>query len=277
MRVGAPSISVDDRLARLCAMVESESQAFEPFELVIGVPRQYVGWLDPSGNAFVPTLLLLAGVLSEPLKIEAAVSSRLLAGAKQASKLYHEWWQVPSALIDHVGDADAARPFASCSGLFFTRGVDSWFSALRAQRGQLSHQITHLLYAADFDHQYTASTRTLAVRATQEAADRLGLPLVPINHNGRDLLDRFVNWERSHGAVLAGIGLALGGRGGMAILRRHVQGRPRPEMHGGTRARSGSIAHGAGEGRGEWRGGPPRRRRQLSPPHPRITHHRPAA
>lgn len=217
MRVGAPSISVDDRLARLCAMVESESQAFEPFELVIGVPRQYVGWLDPSGNAFVPTLLLLAGVLSEPLKIEAAVSCRLLAGVKQASKLYHEWWQVPSASIGHDGDADAARPFASCSGLFFTRGVDSWFSALRAQRGQLSHQITHLLYAADFDHQYTASTRTLAVRATQEAADRLGLPLVPINHNGRDLLDRFVNWERSHGAVLAGIGLALG-RG----LRRAV-------------------------------------------------------
>src|SRR5208337_4043737 len=50
-----------------------------------------------------------------------------------------------------------------------------------------------------------------ALELTREAAGCMGLPLIPISHNGRDLLDRFINWELAHGGVLAGIGLALGG------------------------------------------------------------------
>jgi len=67
------------------------------------------------------------------------------------------------------------------------------------------------LYAPDFDRQYSPATRRRALGLTREAAGCMGLPLICISHNGRDLLDRFINWELSHGGVLAGIGLALGG------------------------------------------------------------------
>jgi hypothetical protein len=68
-----------------------------------------------------------------------------------------------------------------------------------------------LLYAPDLDLQYSPSNRRRALQSTREAAECLGLPLIHVSHNGRALLDRFVNWERSHGGVLAAIGLALGG------------------------------------------------------------------
>ena len=94
--------------------------------------------------------------------------------------------------------------------LFFTRGVDSWHSALRDRHHEKQTEITHLLYAPDFDRQYSAATRRRALALTREAASSVGLPLIPIFHNGRDLLDRFINWELCYGGVLAGIGLALG-------------------------------------------------------------------
>ncbi len=210
MRVHPPSIHVSDTEARLSATVESEFQAFEPFQLTISVPRQYVGWLDPSGNAFLPTLLLLAGVLDESLNIEAPVSPRSLAGSHAANDLYQQWWGVSKVDIQAAGHNQANGLTSGSTALFFTRGVDSWYSALRAQRGMVLPSVSHLIYVADLDRQYSPQNRQRAIAATREAAGKLGIHLIPVSHNGRELLDRFVNWERSHGAVLAGIGLALG-------------------------------------------------------------------
>ena len=110
-------------------------------------------------------------------------------------------------------EALAAREASRRQGarLFFTRGVDSWHSALRDRTDEQPGHLTHLLYAPDFDRQYSPATRRRALELTREAAGCIGLPLIRVSHNGRELLDRFVNWERCHGGVLAGIGLALGG------------------------------------------------------------------
>ncbi len=45
-------------------------------------------------------------------------------------------------------------------------------------------EITHLLYAPEFDRQYSAATRRRALALTREAASAVGLPLIPIVHNG---------------------------------------------------------------------------------------------
>jgi hypothetical protein len=209
MIVPKSRLLLDDDEARIVAAVWSESGNFTPFELVIGVPRAYVGWLDLTGNPFVPTLLPLAAVLGERLRVEGTVSPRLLEHTEQASELFRSWWGFGPVAVEAEAVA-AERCPGEGNGLFFTRGVDSWYSALRDRSRERPGHLTHLLYAPDLDCQYTPATRRRALELTREAAGGIGLPLVAVSHNGRHLLDRFLNWERSHGGVLAGIGLALG-------------------------------------------------------------------
>jgi hypothetical protein len=210
MIVQKSRLLVDEEEARLVAGVSSETGKFTPFELVIGVPRAYVGWLDLTGNPFVPTLLLLAGVLRERLRLEGTVSPLLLSRTKKVCELFRSWWGIEPVAVEAEPRA-AERCTGEGNAAFFTRGVDSWYSALCDRADGHPGPLTHLLYAADLDRQYSPPTRRRALALTREAAACLGLPLIPVSHNGRDLLDRFVNWERSHGGVLAGIGLALGG------------------------------------------------------------------
>ena len=210
MIVRKSRLLLDEDEARIAATVLSEAGHFPPFELVIGVPCAYVGWLDLTANPFVPTLLLLASVLRENLRLDGTVSPLLLSNAKKASELFRSWWGTASVSVEAEALAAQRPPRGGCA-LFFTRGVDSWHSALRDRTEEQPGPVTHLLYAADFDRQYSPATRRRAVRLTREAAQCLGVPLVPISHNGRDLVDRFLNWELAHGSVLAGIGLALGG------------------------------------------------------------------
>jgi hypothetical protein len=210
MIVRKSRLLLDEDEARIAATVLSEAGHFPPFELVIGVPRAYVGWLDLTGNPFVPTFLLLASVLGENLRLDGTVSPQLLSNARKACELFRSWWGTASVSVEAEALAAQRPPGTGCA-LFFTRGVDSWHSALRNRTEEQPGPVTHLLYAADFERQYSPATRRRALRLTREAAHCLGLPLLPISHNGRDLVDRFLNWELAHGGVLAGIGLALGG------------------------------------------------------------------
>jgi len=196
--------------ARIAARVVSENETFAPFDLSIGVPACFAGWLDLSGNPLLPMLLPLAAVLGERLRIEGSVSPQLLGNARVAGDLMQRWWGVAPVSVEAEGSA-IERPAGAATGLFFTRGVDSWYSALLSKAGGIPESITHLIYAPDFDRQYSAGTRRRALELTREAGRSLGLPLIPTSCNARELLDRFINWERSHGGVLAGIGLAMGG------------------------------------------------------------------
>jgi hypothetical protein len=209
MIVEKSRLLLEEGEARIVATVRSEAGNFTPFDVFIGVPSDYVGWLDLTGNPFVPTFLLLANMLGETLRLRGTVSPLLLHNAHNASALFQSWWGMAPAAIE-ADASDVTQPAGAGCALFFTRGVDSWHSALRDRTGEKRGKVSHLLYTPAFDRQYSAATRRRALALTREAADQLGLPLIKISHNGRDLLDRFINWERVFGGVLAGISLALG-------------------------------------------------------------------
>src|SRR5271157_2900774 len=162
MIVQKSRLLLDDHEVRIVASVQSEAGNFTPFEIVIGVPRAYVGWLDLTGNPFVPTLLLLAGVLGERLRLEGTVSPLLLGNTKKACELFRSWWGIAPVPVEAEALA-AERRAGEGSALFFTRGVDSWHSALRDRINEQPGHLTHLLYAPDFDGQYSPATRRRAI------------------------------------------------------------------------------------------------------------------
>jgi len=64
------------------------------------VPRAYAGWLDLTANPFVPTLLMLAGVLGERLRLEGTVSPLLLSNAKKACELFRSWSGIAAVPVE---------------------------------------------------------------------------------------------------------------------------------------------------------------------------------
>ncbi len=218
MIVRTPRIDLDRTLARLTARVESDAGAFAPTTITFSVPRSHVGWLDASGNPWVPTCLLIAARLHERLVVEAPVSSRLLAGATAVAGWWNDWWDLPVPHIEAEAAPVSPQPAGPETVACFTRGVDSWFTALRATSPGAAVPATGLVYLPDLDRQYSPPTRRRAVRRTQEAAATLGLPLLVVGFDGRDLIDRFVIWDDVFGSVLAGVALALGGEVGRFLL-----------------------------------------------------------
>ena len=103
MIVGKSRLVLEADEARIVATVRSEDGHFTPFDLVIGVPGAYVGWLDCSGSPFVPTLLLLAGVLGERLRLESPVSPLLLDNTRKACELFRSWWGIAPVPIEAAG------------------------------------------------------------------------------------------------------------------------------------------------------------------------------
>ena len=122
MIVEKSRLLVDEDEARIVASVRSEAGNFTPFELVIGVPRAYVGWLDLTGNPFVPTLLLLAGVLGERLRLEGTVSPLLLSNTKKVCELFRSWWGIAPVPVEAEARAAERCPGEGNAALLHPRG-----------------------------------------------------------------------------------------------------------------------------------------------------------
>ncbi|MFZ0529715.1 MAG: hypothetical protein WAL91_04160, partial [Propionicimonas sp.] len=90
-------------------------------------------------------------------------------------------------------------------GAFFSGGVDSWYTVIRHP------EITHLIYVEGFDVPLADMRLRERTRShIRRVATELGKPLIEVETNLRDLLDRYTLWaQESHGAALACVAIGL--------------------------------------------------------------------
>src|SRR4051812_26468102 len=145
----------------------------------------------------------------EDLEIDGTVSEGLLARAEQIQGVYTTWnpWLRPVAVrpdaqrsADSGGEAVAA---------FFSRGVDSSYTAVAPRPGLPA--LTHLLFVDGLDLRHDAEVRAEEVRRAAEGAQAAGLPLLLTATNLRELSEPLCDWEDMAGAGLAFVALALSG------------------------------------------------------------------
>jgi hypothetical protein len=141
------------------------------------------------------------------------VSSRLLRSLPTIMDIYQAW-KPELARVDVVA-TDVAEPRSagmSC-GLFFSGGVDSFYSLLKNDAsGSGDEPISHLVLVLGFDIRLHNRTlfEQIATRAA-EVARGAGKQLVIVETNVRSLSDGIASWDLYHGGPMAGVGLALGG------------------------------------------------------------------
>jgi hypothetical protein len=189
--------------------------------------------LPAVGDAFLAALLMPAMSSGEELVIEAPVSRRLLRSARTVMHIYSAWW-------DHLRPvrirAGAGRAGITCQGevgLFFTTGVDCFYSLLKDveyEEDPLHEPITHLPFA-NFEQQSGDDYERLVDRLRRVAEGVGRRPLV-VDTNVRSLTAPAAYWPDYHGAALSSVALALQGLLGRCLIAASDEYRRHPPPWG---------------------------------------------
>jgi hypothetical protein len=180
------------------------------------VPSEWEASLDDEGaDLWLAALLLPAMRMREPFEIDAPLSPELLEALPDLQAVYASWLPAAAAVEVHAERRAGPAPAGSGAGLFFSCGVDSWFSLLKAQerkrRGlpSLSHLV--VVHGVDVDvGPRKADVARELVDNARRVADVHDLGLVPVTTNLRQLYTRVgLSWHWGQAGALAAIGLAL--------------------------------------------------------------------
>ena len=186
------------------------------YRLELTVPAQFAAG-RPDASPFLCASILLAMRMGEDVEVRGPVSPPLLERAPRIVQLYSRW--DPRLFRSRISTAARLErvPRAAGIGCFLSRGVDSMYSAAcpRALPGDL----THVVYCDRLEPIHSAGVRAEEVRLAGQAAELLGLPLVVIETNLRELTDPIVrDWSDMAGAGLAFLGTSMPGGLGHIII-----------------------------------------------------------
>jgi hypothetical protein len=180
------------------------------------VPQSHAKAVNHSSDCWLMALLPLAFERGETLRICAPVDPVLLQNAEKIQRIWSEWFPPRKPVqIDVEGTLQSPPANGGKTGLFFSGGVDSFFSLLHFdQAAGGGRRIDDLIYVWGFD--LPLKNRAAFERKMEtlsKIAARLGKNLIPVVTNPRQTRLRKLPWGmRLHGPALGAAGLLLGAR-----------------------------------------------------------------
>jgi hypothetical protein len=181
--------------------------ADEEWELWLRTDRPPV---SESADAFLATALIPAMRRGLPLRIEGAVSPRVLRGAERVQQTMSVWNEALRIVeVEATQLLPQTREASGAVGAFFSGGVDSFYTLQRHR-----DEITHLVFVHGFDIRLGQNLlREQVADALRRSAGELELPLIEVETNLRAFGDAYAHWaEEYHGAALAAVALFLAPR-----------------------------------------------------------------
>jgi hypothetical protein len=173
--------------------------------------------MQPRGEVFACAFLLPAMKHGADLHIEGLPLSPLwLTNARQLMEKFSAWWGYTPVEItsDTSWQPPAEPPTNKQTGLFFTGGVDSFYTLFHS-----GEAIRDLVYVHGFDSAIGDHVRLEDARKhLSQVAAETGRRLMILNTNLREHpLIREMEWTKAHGGALASAGYTLPGVGRMII------------------------------------------------------------
>lgn len=165
------------------------------------------------GDALACAVLLSAMAAGGgAVEIPAPVSAVLLERLPRLAEVFLAWMGPDHDRVALLADVAPARARPAPAASFFSGGVDSFHTVLRHQA-----DLDELIFVRGFD---MAAGGPLSEEATTHArtvAAELGLGLIEVDTNLRELTDGLVDWDFAHGALLAAIAHTLGRAGRVLV------------------------------------------------------------
>ncbi|MFM7248334.1 MAG: hypothetical protein ACKO5R_00375 [Planctomycetaceae bacterium] len=214
---------------RLTGLVSGAGAADGPVWVDVpeAIAGDVVGRLDP----WLLWLLPHAFETQQELVLDGPVDAELLRNAHALMEIWSGWRPDRRPIAVRVEGADIPLPASAPgrrgrrTGLFFTAGVDSFFTlfhhdeAARADPAGVARPIDDLVYTWGFDIPLRQSTAFAAKRATlARIAGDTGKTLVTLVTNLRETGVRQPWGPVMHGPALGGVGVLLGPRWHTVLL-----------------------------------------------------------
>jgi hypothetical protein len=181
------------------------------------VPESFAGTPALSAaDPWIAALLLPAMRAREPLEVAAPASDDLLAALPQLQTIYADW--MPStAPVEVKAEGRRTGPTREDgAALFFSCGVDSWYSLLKAQdRSAIGRRspLTHLVHVHGVDidvGEWKADVADEVSVNTRRIATAFDLTPVPVATNLRRFYSRLgLSWHWAQAGALSAIALLL--------------------------------------------------------------------
>ncbi len=177
--------------------------------------KEYAVYYESNCNLTYNNEHAIASVLIPSMSVGAdialpgTVSKRFFDSNERIQEILDFWYPNLSKVQVAVDDYVITNPDKKNNsvGTFFSGGVDSYYTLLKHRE-----EITHLIYVHGFDVPHTNNDLGEKVLdKIRYISDALGVKLVMVKTNLRDLLDKHANWEWTHGSALAAVGFLLAG------------------------------------------------------------------
>ena len=170
-----------------------------------------VGFLPPSdrdATPFVAGLLMAALRNNEDIQVDGFVSTQLLQGIESITDILCSWDVGFSKVAVRGCEARRDLPAKSGTGLFFTGGVDSFYSYLRHRSSATA--VSHFILVHGYDVGLAQTEHWHRTRSTVASiAAREGIELITIKTNLREYTEPHVSWNFAHGGALAAAALLV--------------------------------------------------------------------
>jgi hypothetical protein len=224
MRVSDIRVVTTEETCQIQGWVESDrdeedARWFAPFTLWHRFPRWCEPYLSPdNGDPFLAALLMTAMRIGERLAISAPISPRLRDALPDIQSIYVCFDRRNEPIPVEVEERSESVPTGDGEagvGLFFSLGVDSFYSLLKNQRDHPddARTVTHLLSVHGFDVAFDGWDEQFPSELLanfQRVADETGKTLVPVVSNVRRVTTRLAPWTLVHGGGMTSIALAMG-------------------------------------------------------------------
>ncbi len=182
-----------------------------------GVPREL--YFDISGidskfitsdaSCFIPALLPLAMSRGENLEIEGSVSPKILIGQQKFQNQIAQWEKSLQKVAVKADSSDWTMKKGKKIGLFFSGGVDSFYTFLKNRRYK-KDTITDFILIWGFDIPLKDTKFFSLVKKRIINVSRLaGVNLIIVETNLKELASNQVEWQWQVGGSLAAIALIL--------------------------------------------------------------------
>jgi len=158
--------------------------------------------LQQRADALAACALLFAMKAGRGLTVEGALSPRLKDKLNTLQDIYSSWHGLDKISVRAEGVPVHTSGGGDRVGLFFSGGVDSYYSLLKNQR-----EITDLIFVHGFDIPLADEVLAGMVEChLRNAAKELGMRFIKVETNLRSLMDKCGFWgEVTHGAALAAV------------------------------------------------------------------------
>lgn len=175
--------------------------------------------LEPVAEAWASALLIPALHRGAVIELDAPLDPAWTANVPKLHALLHEWWSLPDRTPVAPARAPGSVPDGAGRALFFSGGVDSFFTLQRS--GQ---HVDRLVLVHGFDYGRGDRCRLEAAERTlHDVARARGLACAVVRTNAREHpLFEDVSWERAHGGVLAAVGHVFDDRVGELLISSSV-------------------------------------------------------